>query len=112
MIYPNFNQEELERLILGTILTILNLVDAQKLNPEYFTDIRNRAVFEIMLYLDETQQPINEEKIAEILKYQGVKEEGIHYLEQLKKYTTNNGSFKKLVDLLKERYWKKKMETI
>lgn len=113
MIYSNlsdsYSQEELERSILGAILTILRVADARKLRPEYFIDTRNQVIFEIMLDLDETQQSVHEGKILEILKHRGVREEGVHYLEQLKRHKTNNGSLKKLAELLTDRYLKRRM---
>lgn len=105
----SYPQEELERLILGVILNALKLSDIQKLRPEYFEDTRNQAILEIMLILEETKQSIDEVMIAKILKQGGIRQEGVHYLEQLKTYKMNGGSFEKLVDLLKERYLKRKI---
>ena len=62
-----------------------------------------------MLDLEETKQVIDEVKIAKILKHRGVRQEGVHYLEQLKTYKMNNGSFEKLVDLLRDRYLKRRI---
>ena len=105
----SYAQEELERLILGVILNALKLSGIQKLRPEHFEDTRNQAIFEIMLDLEETKQVIDEVKIAKILKHRGIRQEGVHYLEQLKMYKLNNGSFEKLVDLLRERYLKRRI---
>ncbi len=105
----SYPQEELERLILGVILTTFKLSGIQKLRPEHFEDTRNQAIFEIMLDLGETKQAIDEVKIAKILKHRGVRQEGVRYLEQLKTYKMNSGSFEKLVDLLSGRYLKRRL---
>ncbi len=105
----SYSQEELEKLTLGSILNTFKLSDVPKLRPEHFEDTRNQAIFEIMLDLEETKQAIDEVKIAKILKHRGVRQEGVHYLEKLKMYKTNNGSLKKLADLLQGRYLQRRM---
>ncbi len=112
MIYSNlgsYSQEELERLILGVILNAVKLSSVQKLRPEHFEDTRNQAILEIILHLEETKQEIDEVMIAKVLEQRGIRQEGVHYLEQLKTYKMNGGSFEKLVDLLRERYLKRRM---
>lgn len=106
-LYESYSQEELERLILGVILNAVKLSGMQKLRPEHFEDTRNQAILEIILHLEETKQSIDEAMIAKILKQRGVRQEGVHYLEQLKEYKMNGGSFEKLVDLLRDRYLKR-----
>ena|SRR3989338_5396921 len=104
----SYSQEDLERLILGVILNAFKLSGIQKLKPEHFEDTRNQAILGIMLELEETKQDIDDVKIAKILKHKGVRQEGVHYFKKLKTYKMNGGSFEKLVDLLRERYLKRR----
>ena len=107
----SYSQEELERLILGTILTTHKLSVVQKLTPEHFEDIRNQTVFEAMLDLEEGKQAIEWPVIAEILKRRGI-DRCARYLQQLKSYRVNKFLFKNIVDVLKDRYLKRKIEKI
>ncbi len=107
----SYSQEEVERLILGTILTILKLSHAKKLGPEHFEDTRNRAVFEVMLDLDESKQPIESARIIEVLKHRGI-DRCARYLQQLKTYNADKVLFKNIVDVFKELYLKRKIEKI
>jgi len=106
-----YSQEELERLILGTILTIHKLSGAQKLSPAHFEDTRNQAVFEAMLELDERKQPIESAQIVEVLKHRGI-DRCVRYLRQLKAYKVKKVLFKNIIDVLKDRYLRRKIGAI
>lgn len=105
----SYSQEEIERLILGTILSVSKLSKAIQLKPEYFTDTRNKIVFEIMLDLEAAKQSVDEVRISDILKSKGI-EKGPRYVDQLKTYIVRRELFRKLVAILKERYIKKRLE--
>ena len=107
----SYSQEEMERLVLGTILTISKLSDAQKLRPEHFQETRNRAIFEVMLDLDESEQAIESESITEVLKQRGI-ERSAGYLQQLKAYQVDKVLFKNIIDVLKDLSFKRKIGKI
>lgn len=96
-------QEELERIVLGTILSNPVLAVGQELKPEYFTDIRNQVICEIILRV--TERRSLGQSVAQILEQKGIPE-GMSYLERLKNYAVQEDLFPDLVAILKEEYYK------
>ena len=95
-------QEELERIILGTILTKLSLAAVQELKPEYFRDIRNQVICEIILKLKE-RGDLDPQAAAEVLEQKRIPQ-SIAYLEKLKNYAVQENLLPDLVEILKEEY--------
>ena len=100
----SWTQEELERLILGTILNDPLLSVIKELKPEYFMDIRNQVICEIILGLEE-KGGLEPFAVAEILKHKGIPE-GIFYLEKLKEYGVRKELLSLLIEILQEEYSK------
>ena len=96
-------QEELERIILGTILSNPSLAVGQELRVEYFTDIRNQVICEIILRLIEKRGL--GQSVAQVLEQKGIPQ-GISYLERLRSYAVQGDLLPDLVVILKEEYYK------
>lgn len=104
---PNYDarmQEELERIILGTILVHPLLDAVQELKPVYFTDIRNQVICEIVLRLKE-EGNLDFQATAQVLDQQRI-DQGMPYLKKLKNYAVPEDLFPDLVTILKEEYLK------
>ena len=92
-------EDELEKTILGTVLSIGRLSSARRLKPQQFKDMRNRFIFEIMADLETGEQATDYSNVADRLKSKGIESD---YLERLRDYGTNEAVLVKLVELLKE----------
>lgn len=97
-----YKNDELEKLILGTVLSIYKLSSARRLEPNHFADMRNRVVFEIMFDLDENHQAIDYLSIADHLKMKGI-DAGIAYVKGLRDYGVNDDLLCDLVAILQEQ---------
>ena len=95
-------EDELEKIILGTVLSICELSSARSLKPHHFVDLRNKVIFEIMLDLDNDHQAIDYLSVFDRLKMKGIGD-GIAYVKRLREYGVNADLLCDLVAILQEQ---------